>query len=178
MVADLAGPVVDAEVQAPAEDEPAADPGAAHDADHVVGAARCTDTRLGEREGVAVVDEPDGKVERTRERLADRPPGPVAGEVREEDAAALGVDEPRERDADRGDRAGVPRKPGDAVEDRLGPVLRRGRLGRAVHDLVAVEDDELHVGAADVEPDPARHRAVQPPSTVSTAPVTNGAVAR
>ena len=48
----------------------------------------------------------------------------------------------------------------------------------AVRVAVVLEHDALDRRAAEVEAEVAAHRAVQPPSTVSTAPVTNGAVAR
>ena len=104
---DLAGAVVGAEVQLPVEDEAAADAGAAHDADHVARPVRRAHARLGERERVAVVDERDRPAEGLLERRPNRAPGPVSVEVREQHCHTVGVEEARQRDADRAD---VPRR--------------------------------------------------------------------
>ena len=48
----------------------------------------------------------------------------------------------------------------------------------AVRVTVPLQHDRLDRRAAEVEAEVTAHRAVQPPSTVSTAPVTNSADAR
>ena len=58
-----------------------------------------------------------------------------------------------------------------------GPSAARVSSLSVGRDLVPFEDDPLDVGRAEIEPE-VPHRTAQPPSTVSTVPVTNGAVAR
>jgi hypothetical protein len=177
VVTDLAGSILDAEMKAAPDYETTADPGSADDAQDVLGAAGSSDPRLRERERVAVVDQAHGPVEGICERFGDRPADPVAVEVGQEHRAAVDVEEPGQRDADRGHRPGLAREPRQPVEDCGDAFVGSGRLGVALHDVVAVEDDALDVRSAQVEAEPS-HRAVQPPSTVRTAPVTKGAVAR
>jgi hypothetical protein len=57
VVADLTRPILDAEVESTSEHETAADPRSADDAENVIGAAGGSDSRLRERESVAVVDQ-------------------------------------------------------------------------------------------------------------------------
>ena len=65
----------------------------------------------------------------------------------------------------------------EPADDAVGP-LGGARLEPSVgRDLVPFEDDPLDVRRAEIEPE-VPHRTAQPPSTVSTVPVTNGAVAR
>ena len=58
-----------------------------------------------------------------------------------------------------------------------GPSAARVSSRAVGRDLVVLEDDPLDVRRAEIEPE-VPHRTAQPPSTVSTVPVTNGAVAR
>ena len=106
-------------------------------------------------------------------------PDPIAVEVGEEQRGAVAVEEPGERDPDRVDRADAadPARP-SAPSTAAGPPSlgeRRRLVGGC--ELAVLEQRELDVRPAEVEAERS-HRAVQPPSTVSTAPVTNGAVAR
>ena len=69
-VADLAGHAVAAAHQPPADDEPAADPGADRDRGEVVVVAAGAEARLGPRRGVRVVLDDDGQVQLRRQRRA------------------------------------------------------------------------------------------------------------
>ena len=181
-MSELARRAVVPEVQPAAEDEPAADAGPDHEEGRVVAAAGCTEPPLGEGEGARVVDERDRDAERVLERRDRRDAAPVAGEVRQErDRAGLRVEEPRQADARTIDRPGLgeraPADLGEPCDDRRRPLLRMGRRVPLRDEAVVLDDGPLHVRPAQVEPE-RPHLAVQPPSTVSTAPVTNGAVAR
>ena len=91
---------------------------------------------------------------------------------------SLGVEEPRQGDADRVDLARGTCELDHALEHGLrAAVVRACRCFGELRRAVAVEQRELDVRAPEVETEPP-HRAVQPPSTVSTVPVTNGAVTR
>ena len=178
VVAELAGALLRPEVQTSVEHEPAADPRAADDAHHVVGAASRSETRLGQRERVPVVDQVHVAPERRGERPADRAAAPVAEQIGEEERVPVGVEEPRQGDADRVDLARGACELDHPLEHGLRAALVRACRCLGEHRrVVAVEQRELDVRAAEVEAE-APHRAVQPPSTVSTVPVTNGAVAR
>jgi hypothetical protein len=98
-------------------------------------------------------------------------------QVGEEDAAALTVKEPGKRHADGIHRTSLTGETCDAVENGGDTFLRSGRLGAPLHDPIVVEHDTLDVRSAYIDAEPS-HRTVQPPSTVRTAPVTKGAVAR
>ena len=99
--------------------------------------------------------------------------------------AGLQVEHARDRDARRVDAADLGRERRAELAELRDDRLRR-LVGARLDDLlaqlapvaVALEHDALDRRAAEVEAEVAAHRAVQPPSTVSTAPVTNGAVAR
>lgn len=133
---------------------------------------------LGERECARIVDQPHGGAEPVADRAGDGAAVPVAGDVDEEGGGAERVvEEAGNADADRID---LPRLPAGGDE----PLDHRFRAGggagfdlTARRDLAVLEHDPFHVGAAEVEPE-VPHRIAQPPSTVRTAPVTNGAVAR
>ena len=65
-----------------------------------------------------------------------------------------------------------------SLDHRLGAGFRARLLLAARCDQTVLQDDPLDVRSSQVEPEVAAHLAVQPPSTTSTVPVTNGAVAR
>jgi hypothetical protein len=128
---------------------------------------------------VPVVDQVYRTPERLLQRRRDRAADPVAVQVGQEDASAVAVEEARQGDADRVDPASRARERGQPLEHRGDTFLGSRRLRTALDDPLALEHDELDLRSADVQAKVlARHRAVQPPSTVSTAPVTKGAVAR
>ena len=115
----------------------------------------------------------------------DRGARPVAREVgKERGRAGVDVEDTGHADADRVGRYAVESALADlrkAGDDPVRPLVRvrRGRArGRHSRKAVPFDKRPLHVRPAEVEPDVERHRAVHPPSTVRTAPVTNGAVAR
>jgi hypothetical protein len=177
VVADLAGAILDAQMQAAADHKAAADARSADDAKDVLRSSRRADARLGERKRVSVVDQtnrpPDGFLERRGDRAAD----PVAVQVGEEDPSAVAIEEARKGNADGVDLSGRPRERRHPRQDRRGTFLGSRGLRASLDDLAAVEYDELDVRAPEIESE-LPQRAVQPPSTVSTAPVTKGAVAR
>ena len=125
VVTDLARPVLHAQAELPAEHEPAAHAGSADDADHVLGAARSADPRLGERERVAVVEQRDRSAETLFEPRTHGEADPVAAEVGKEHGASVLVDEPGDRDADRVEGLGAAAELEHAANDGL----RRSRLG-------------------------------------------------
>ena len=125
VVTDLARPVLHAQAELPAEHEPAAHAGSADDADHVLGAARSADPRLGERERVAVVEQRDRSAETLFELRTHGEADPVAAEVGKEHGASVLVDEPGDRDADRVEGLGAAAELEHAGNDGL----RRSRLG-------------------------------------------------
>ena len=143
-----------------------------------VAAPRRAERRLGQRERPCVVDQRGGGVERLREPRGQRHLLPIAGQVREERGdTALCVEEAGHADPDGVDGAGRRAGGGEPADHRFGAVGCT-RVELAVgHDLVVLEHDPLDVGGAEIEPE-VPHRTDQPPSTVSTVPVTNGAVAR
>jgi hypothetical protein len=177
VVADLAGAILDSQVQATADHEAAADARAADDAQGVLRSSGRADACLGERKRVSVVDQtnrpPEGFLDRRRNRAAD----PIAVQVGKQNASPLAVEEPGQRDPDRLDRLGRARERGQPLQNSCGAILGSRRLRAAFDDPLAVEHDELDVRATEVEPE-RPHRVVQPPSTVSTEPVTKVAVAR
>ena len=59
-----------------------------------------------------------------------------------------------------------------------GPASARVFFWPRAATSAVLQDDPLDVRSSQVEPEVAAHLAVQPPSTTSTVPVTNGAVAR
>jgi hypothetical protein len=150
-MADLAGTILDAQVEAAADDEAAADARPADDAEDIAGFAGRADASLGKRECVPVVDETYACAERLLERGRDRAAHPVAVEVRQEDAAAVAVKESWKRDSNRVDLARLACERGQPIEDRLGAILGSRRLGTAVDDPLALEDDELDVRPAEID---------------------------
>ena len=140
---------------------------------------------------------PDPVAEQVRQQRAG------AALARRSGPAARARPSPARRTAPHGRAA----ERGDPLEDRVRPVgrRRRARVGRedarraaaswtssgppatswaaagpalASSAALAGDDRGLDVRAAEIEPEMERHRAVHPPSTVSTLPVANGAVAR
>ena len=130
-----------------------------------------------------------GHPQRVRDRLAHRGPVPRLGaEVRDEVGhARVGIEETGDRDARALDAADAFRRGAtDLAQLRDDPGRAGVRGGRRdvdedaldVPSAALLEHDDLDRRAAEVEPEVPAHRTVQPPSTVSTAPVTKGAVAR
>ena len=174
---ELARACGQAEVQGAAEHEAAADARATDDAHHVLRTSPCTKFRFGERERMTVVDEAHRSAETVLQRPAQWLPRPVAVQVREQFGDAVLVEEPWERDADRVDGSDGTAELDESLQDGSRSILGTGRRLTPLSHLVVLEHHQLDVRPAEIEAE-ASHRAVQPPSTVSTAPVTNGAVAR
>ena len=171
-------------MQPPADDHAAADARSERDADEVLGPAAGAQPQLGQRQSADVVDERDRQPERRADRAGDRAPGPVAEQVRKQRAGpGRGVEVARQREAR---RLRLAERRGDGAAERGDPlehgVLAVRGIGRpdvgGEHAERRVDDRGLDVGAAEVQPEMHAHRAVHPPSTVSTLPVANGAVAR
>ena len=97
--------------------------------------------------------------------------------VRKVVVAARGVEEAGHPDADGVDRTRLAAGGHEPADDAVGPLGGAGLEPSVGRDLVPFEDDPLDVRRAEIEPE-VPHRTAQPPSTVSTVPVTNGAVAR
>jgi hypothetical protein len=182
-VADLAG-VPESEVQPSADHHAAAHAGPQRDAHEVGRAAPRAQPQLRQRQRADVVDERHGNAQRGADRAGDRAADPVPAQVRQQHAGApLGIEVARQRQPG---RHGLPERRGrgpaqrrDAREHRVRPVLGAGRAGvGGEHAEPVVDDRGLDVRAAEVEPQMEAHRAVHPPSTVSTVPVTNRAPAR
>ena len=133
---------------------------------------------LGEGEGAGIVDQPRRRAERLTDRAGDRAAVPVAGDVDEECRGAEGVvEEAGHADPDRVDLTSLTPGGDQPPDHRFRAVRGACPVSAVRHDLAVLEHDPFHVRAAEVEPE-VPHRTDQPPSTVSTAPVTNGAVAR
>ena len=177
-VADLARPALTTLVKATADRDPAPDARADRDEDGRVAVARRAEGGLGERKGAGVVDECRRRAERVADARRQWDPRPVPGHVgKERRRAARRVEEAGHADPDRVDRSGRRPDRDEPFDDRVGPVGGPGVELPVRDDLVLLEHDPLDVGGADVEAE-VPHRTDHPPSTVSTAPVTNGAVAR
>jgi hypothetical protein len=172
---DLAGTVVDARAQLASEDETTADPGPAHDADHVSPAPGGADACLGECERVAVVHEGDRELEALGQRPRELDAGPLAVHVRKEHGTSLGVDETRDGHADGLDGPCAATELHHPAEHGRGTALGGARRrAPGLDDHLVVQERELDVGGAEVEAE-ASQRAVHPPSTTRTVPVTNSA---
>ena len=170
------------EVQPAAEHEPAADRRCRRRCTSRSSAPRAgAERRLGERERVPVVDQRDRRAEAALRAVADRArPSSRRGGSAGARATPVLVEEPRQRDADRVDRR-RPTRPSSTsrAEHRLRAAVlgARRRLAAARRARPSSSSASLMFVPPRSSPS-APHRAVQPPSTVSTAPVTNGAVAR
>ena len=183
-VAELARAPV-AELQTPPDDDRAADAGAEREEGGRVAAARRSQSRLGEAERPRVVDQRRRHAECRLHRVAHRHAVPrLRAEVRDEPThAGVEVEHAGDGHARRVDAAGLGRERAaelaQLLDDRLRRLVRaRGDLRRRHPAMLAVEHDSLDGRAAEIEAEVQAHRAIQAPSTVSTAPVTNAAVAR
>ena len=163
LVADLARRAVDAQHETPVEHDAPADARAERDADQRRAAAAGAHARLCEREGPRIVDQPDRHAESFRQRLAQRVALPRPREIREEaDGAVRVLVDARHADPRRRHRAGGlgGRAPGqgEPVDHVLGPAFALGRQAAVGNrTAVAVEDDPLDVGAAEIESEVRGH---------------------
>lgn len=169
----------------PVDDDSAAHTGPDGDEHSRSATPSSTELRLADGERPRVVDEHRRRAERLPDRARDRGARPVAREVgKERGRAGVDVEDTGHANPDRVRRRAVQSAPADLRQARDDPVrpfvrVRRGRAcGRHSRKAVPFDKRPLHVRPAEVEPEVERHRAVHPPSTVRTAPVTNGAVAR
>ena len=171
--------VVDAEVEPAAEHEPAADAGPADDAHHVLGAAAAPSRASASANACPSLTSATGCPNPASSSVREGLSVPVAVEVREEQRAALAVEEPGERDPDRvrRRRPGAPARPSGASTPSGPPTSERVGVWSVSTSSPSSSSASLTFVPPTSRPS-AAHRAVQPPSTVSTAPVTNGAVAR
>src|SRR3989442_5016996 len=108
LMAELAGGPLVAEVEAPIEDQPSADPGAERDPQHRGRAAARAQAVLGEREGARVIDQVARRLDPTRDRVGDLHAVPIPGNVGYEPGDACGgVEDTGHADPDRLDAVDV-----------------------------------------------------------------------
>jgi hypothetical protein len=170
-VTELAAVPARAAVEAPVDDDAAADPGRDREVDHVAHAGAGAPAVLAGRRGGRVVLERDRALERAQRELVDRHVAP-AGQVRGRDQdAALGVERAAAADADRLD--GRPRDarlldrfPSEreqVVEHRVHAELGAARPhDERMRHAVAADDASGELRPADVQREhrsPARGQA-------------------
>ena len=90
LMAELACGALVAEVEAPIEDQPSADPGAERDPQHRGRAATRAQAMLGQGEGARVIDQVARNLDRTRDRVGDLHAVPMPGNVGDEPGDACG----------------------------------------------------------------------------------------